>query len=380
MYCPNPNCPNHGRMDGDNIGVHSRKEGRYRCRTCGRTFSQTTGTPFYRLHTNRTVVRIVVNLLAYGCPLQAIVHAFDLDERTVRAWLLRVGRHLQRVHEEVVEAGKLDARHVQADELLVKLVQRKVWMATAIAVPCRLWLGGIVAGGRDGELIRALAERVRRCLSSPGILLCTDGCSSYVTQFCRCFRVPEPRTPGNRARPKKVLPESFLLGQVIKRYLKHRVAGVSQRAVIGTMDQILERVQATGGRMIHTAYVERLNATFRCRLAALVRRTRSLVRREQTLAAGMYLVGGVYNFCTPHRTLREALLKPEAARGRRKWRERTPAMAAGLTDHVWSVSELLWHRVPTRSVDVARWRRRKRRGAIIPAIRAPARGREPTTV
>jgi len=61
------------------------------------------------------LIVIVVTLLAYGCPIQAIVHAFDLDERTIADWRDRAGIHCQRVHQKRVEQGKLDLMHVQAD-------------------------------------------------------------------------------------------------------------------------------------------------------------------------------------------------------------------------------------------------------------------------
>ncbi len=98
--------------------------------------------------------------------------------------------------------------------------------------------------------------------------------------------------------------------------------------------------------MLNTAYIERLNATFRARLALLTRRTRALARRPALLHASLYLVGTIYNFCTYHDSL-------TTAAGSR----RTPAMAAGLTDHCWTVTKLLWHRVPP-----ARWVPPKRRG------------------
>ena len=375
LFCPNPDCPKHGLVGQGNLGVHSQKERRLRCFTCGKTFATSRGTPFYRLHTEEATVVLAVTLLAWGCPLQALVHALGCDERTVQQWAERAGAHCQRVHENLVAAGRVEAGQVQADEIWVKLVARKVWMALAVAVPSRLWLGGVISAQRDGELIRDLAAGVRRCLSHLDILLCVDGLASYVTQFQRIFRISVPKAPGARGRPRAVPAPGFLLGQVIKCYEKKRVATVSQRAVCGSMAEILERVRATGGTMIHTAYIERLNATFRSRLSGVVRRTRSLLRRERMLQAGMYLVGSAYNFCTLHRSLRQ-----EGATGERKWQERTPAMAAGLTDHVWSVSELLHYRVVEKRSHRARWKSKRRKGAITRV--APARSATPkaTTV
>src|SRR2546430_11123470 len=129
-------------MGQGNIVVHSHAEQRYRCQTCGHTFAATTGTPFYRVHTAADVVTIVLTLLCHGCPIQAVVAAFGLDERTVAAWVTRAGRHCQQVHQHVVQQGQVDLQHVQADELWVKLVGRRVWLAMALAVPARVWLGG----------------------------------------------------------------------------------------------------------------------------------------------------------------------------------------------------------------------------------------------
>jgi hypothetical protein len=129
---------------------------------------------------------------------------------------------------------------------------------------------------------------------------------------------------------------------------------VKQRVVQGTAAAITAVLVATGtGHGIHTAYIERLNATFRSALAPLVRRGRAIAHQVDTLTAGMYLVGCTYNFCWPHDSLR--LLAP-AATGR-KWQERTPAMAAGLTDHPWTMHELLRYKVP-----VPAWVPPKRRG------------------
>src|SRR5215208_6282628 len=145
QFCPNPDCPARGQPGQGNIRVHSHTERRYRCTICGRTFAATTGTPFFRLKHAPDLVTLVLTWLCYGCPLQAIVAAFGLDERTVAAWQARAGDHCQRVHEHLVEQGQVDLGHVQADELWVKLVGRKVWLAMAMAVPSRLWLGGVIS-------------------------------------------------------------------------------------------------------------------------------------------------------------------------------------------------------------------------------------------
>src|SRR5713226_8200336 len=175
QFCPNEGCRDKGRRSAGNIRVHSRREHRYRCTTCGATFAATRGTPYFRLRHSVDLVTVVVTLLCHGCPLQAIVAAFGLDERTVATWWERAGQHCERLHAHLVQTGQVDLAHVQADELWVKLAGRRVWQAMALAVPSRLWLGGVISPQRDTELITALVRHVRACATSLGILVCVDG-------------------------------------------------------------------------------------------------------------------------------------------------------------------------------------------------------------
>src|SRR5260370_30141009 len=144
QFCPNEGCRDKGRSGAGNIHVHSRREHRYRCTTCGATFAATRGTRYCRLRTSVELVTLVVTLLCHGCPLQAIVAAFALDERTVATWWERAGQHGQRLHAHLVQTGQVDLGHVQADELWVKLAGRPVRAAPGAArAPPRRPRGGI---------------------------------------------------------------------------------------------------------------------------------------------------------------------------------------------------------------------------------------------
>ena len=134
VFCPNIDCPARGQQGKENIEIHSRSEKRYMCTVCSHTFSASKGTIFYRLRTDPLIVIQVITLLAYGCPMQAIVQAFGLDERTVKKWHARAGAHCQTFHEHMVETSQLDLQQVQADEIKVKMKGHSVWMAMAIMV------------------------------------------------------------------------------------------------------------------------------------------------------------------------------------------------------------------------------------------------------
>jgi transposase-like protein len=352
QFCHNLDCPARGVVGQGNIHVHSHAHGRYKCTTCGRTFTATRGTPYYRKRTAHDVITLVRTLLTHGCPLQAIVAAFGFDERTVAAWQRQAGQQCQHVHAHVVQQGRVDLQHVQADEMWVKMIGRRIWMAMAMAVPSRLWLGGVISPRRDLALITSLVQMVRSCALSLAILVCVDGLASYVTAFRRVFR--NPVRTGRPGRPRLERAPGLLLGQVVKNRARHRLKEVTRRVVCGTAEAILAVLLATGtGTGIHTAYIERLNATFRGAMTPLVRRGRALARTEGTLTAGMFLVGCAYNFCWEHESLRVGT----GNAGGRKWRGRTPAMAAGLTDHRWTMQELLSHKVPPPL-----WVAHKRRG------------------
>ena len=324
------------------IGIHSQKEQRFICHECQKTFSATKGTALYRLRTAAETVSLVVTLRAHGCPVQAIVAAFGFDERTVAAWWARSGRQGQAVQAYLVEQPR-DLGQVQADELRVKKQGGIVWMALAMLVTTRLWLGGEVSEQRDLPLIRRLIERVRRCAARRPLLVCTDGLVSYIRAIRETFR--DPVHTGQGGRPRLRPWRHLCIAQVVKRYERRRVVVTERRIVDGTPARVETlRRRSQGDGVINTAYIERLNATFRARLAPLARRCRALARETLTLHEGMFLVGTVYNFCTPHESLGRA-------------QQTTPAMAAGITDHCWTMHELLSFHVP-----LPRWTPPKRRG------------------
>jgi len=337
-FCPNSACADRGKIGQGNIGVHSMKEQRCICHTCGKTFSITKGTALYRLKKPTALVVTVITLLAYGCPVPAIVAAFGLDARTVRDWLRRAGEHGSDVHTHLVERAKLNLQQVQADEIKVKTQRGNFWMAMAMMVPTRLWLGGVVSPRRDLKLIRALIEKVCGIARCRPLLFLVDGLASYVKAVQHAFR--SPLRTGKVGRPRLIPWPDIAIAQVVKRRTSDGLH-ITRRIVQGRPEMIRHLL---GRHTINTAYIERLNATFRQRLACLARRTRALARTAAPLTHGMFLVGCVYNFCTDHHSLRCPLYVGRS--GRVHWVQRTPAMAAQLTDHRWSVGELLAFKVP----------------------------------
>jgi hypothetical protein len=246
----------------------------------------------------------VLTLLAYGCPVQAVVAAFDLDERTVARWQRESGSQCKRVHEHLVAAGKVALLQVQADEIRIKAVGAVYWLASAMEVRSRLWLGGDISRYRDGRLIRSLLERIRQCGPVEHILMVTDGLASYKSQAQKVFR--RPLRTGKVGRPRLVLAEGVMVARVIKRCQRKRVVEVVREVLCGAKAEVISRVigtQRSLGALINTAYIERLNATFRERLAPLARRTRAGAHKPCTLEAGMWLVGTTNNHVWMHSSI-----------------------------------------------------------------------------
>lgn len=284
---------------------------------------------------------IVITLLAYGCPIQAIVHAFGLDERTVASWQHRAGKHCESVHKEIVERGMLDLIHVQADEIWVKMKGTVVWVALAIMVQTRLWIAGEVSKTRDSNLTDRLLEQVRRCCKEmTAILICTDGFKAYPKSILRAFR-NKVKNPYGLGAPRKAVWPRLYIGTVIKHTVKRRVTEVVRRMSYGQWRKAKKLIKVSkGGKKLNTSFIERLNGTFRERLASLTRKCRHAASSIETIQTGIYLIGCTYNFCFPHRELSKAQTKGGFGR------PYTPAMASSLTDHVWSVRELLLYKVP----------------------------------
>jgi hypothetical protein len=320
------------------------------------------------LRTDEEKVTRVVTLLAYGCPIQAIVHAFGLDERTVADWQRRAGKHCEKVHKAIVEQGNVKSQHIQADEIRARGRKLIIWMAFAIDVQTRLWMAGAVSTCRDRKLIDDLFQHVRACCQwVQGLLVCTDGFAAYPKSIVRAFRDKVKRKAG-RGRCCLEAWKDLCIATVIKRTEKMHVVEVERRLTRGTEATahallVLDR----GCNEFNTSFIERLNGTFRERLAPLSRKCRHAAARVETLEKGMYLIGCTYNLCFPHH---------ELSKSKHVGFPCTPAMAAGLTDHVWTVSELLHSQVvPLAWVEPRQQGRQDREAVSDPTLPKRPRGR-----
>ncbi len=223
------------------------------------------------------------------------------------------------------------------------------WMGLAVIVSTRLWLAGTVRVTRDKGLADALLQQVRRSAQTlRPFLVLTDGWLAYPNSIRRAFREKVKKLAGVGRASFEVWPH-LCIGTVIKRTEKKRVVEITRKMAHSLLEQAEQLLQLSGGGSVpNTAFIERLNATFRERLASLTRKSRHAASRLQALHTGMDLIGCTDNFCCAHQQLSKAKHWGMAC---------TPAMASSLTDHVWSICELLRYKVaPTP------WIEPKRRG------------------
>jgi hypothetical protein len=332
------------------MGLHSRKEQRFLWTQCHNTFTATKGTPFSHLRTAADPGTLGLTLLAHGCPPQASVAALGCDERTVASGRARAGRHGPAVPEPLVEQPRALGQG-QAAALRSKKPGGIVWRALAMRVKTRFWRGGAGSAPRDLRRSRRRIERVKRCAARRPWLVCPEGVVSSVRAIRETFRAPIHTGPGGR--PRRPPWRQVLIAQGVKRSERRRVLALARRIVHGTPARVEpRRRRSPGDGGLKTASMERLTATCRQRLAPLARRSRALARRPLTLPHGMSLSGAVYNCWTPHARL---TLAPRGTD--RGGVPQTPAMAAGIPGHCWSVQHLVSYHVPP-----PRWTPPKQRG------------------
>jgi len=226
------------------------------------------------------------------------------------------------------------------------------WVWVAIDPVTKL-LVAIDVGERTQSMAQRFVHHVAQVLAPDcAPLFLTDGFREYatalLTHYGRWVQPPRRQAKGPRPKPRWMPLPELLYAQVIKTTRRRRLVRLTRRVVFGTQEAV-EQVLSVCGWQINTSLVERFNLSLRQHVAAIGRRTSTLCKGEAGLRQQLVLYHVYYNFCLPHASLRQALAEPIPTHGSgsaKVWRPCTPAMAAGLTDHVWSLREVLMFRVP----------------------------------
>ncbi len=370
-FCPDPDCLYGGWLGLGNIRANGHPSGgpwrQLYCTDCGGSFQETHGTP---LHGKRVVPeRLVwaVGALAEGLGIRAVARVFEVDPNTVREWLVEVADHAAAfsqyfLHDVRVTQVQLDELFallsaVQAGEVseaaaITRLSRAPHWVWAALDPVTKLLLT-VEVGDRTLAMAQRVVHQVVQVLA-PGCvpLFLTDGFTEYttalLTHYGQWVQPPRRQDKGPAPKPRWMPLPGLLYAQVIKTVRRRRLVRVTHRVVFGTLEAI-QQVLAACGWQINTAFVERLNLTIRQHGAAVGRRVSTLCKGEDGVRQQLALYHMYSNFCLPHTSVRQPLPRPEPTHGTgsaKRWQPQTPAMAAGLTDHVWTLREVLLFRVP----------------------------------
>ncbi len=371
QFCPKLTCRYYGWVGRGNIRANGHPSGgpwrQLHCIACGVYFLETNGTPFHGKRVPAELLVRIVTTLAEGLGIRAVARVFEVDANTVLGWLIEAADHLQAfsryfLHDVQVNQVQLDelfvlvnavkAGQVSDAEAIERLSRSPHWVWVALDPESKLLLA-IDVGERTLAMAQRLVHRLKQVLAPGRIpLFLTDGFKAYATALLtHCGHwVQPPRRQLTGPAPKlrwMPLPE-LLYAQVVKQCRRRRLVGVRHRVVFGTLARVT-RVLVSKGWQINTAFIERVNLAIRQHVAAVGRRVLTLCKREAGLRQQLALYQTYHNFCLPHASLRQLLPQPLPTRGTgsaKKWRPWTPAMAAGLTDHVWTLQEVLKFCVP----------------------------------
>jgi IS1 family transposase len=370
-FCRNPDCPYRGWVGWGNLRANGHPNGgpwrQLLCVVCRRYFLETLGTIFHGKRASVELIVRVIACLAEGLGIRGTARVFEVDPNTVLQWLVEAAEQLRAFAQHFLH--DLRVQQVQLDEVfallsavkdgavseadaIARLERMAQWVWVAMDPESKLLLA-LDVGHRTLAMAQWVVHQVVQVLAPDCMpLFLTDGFKEYttalLTHYGQWVQPTRRQATGPVPKPRwRPLPQ-LLYAQVLKTVRRRRLVDVQHRVVFGSLEAV-NHVLAPLGWHINTAFVERLNLTIRQQVAAVGRRVSTLCKGKDGLLEQLAVFHCYYNFCLPHASVRLPLLQPELTNGggsTKQWRPCTPAMAAGLTDQVWTLREVLLFRVP----------------------------------
>ncbi len=370
-FCPNPDCIYRGWVGWGNLRANGHPNGgswrQLLCVACHRYFLETLGTIFHGKCASVELIVRVIACLAEGLGIRGTARVFEVDPNTVLQWLVEAAEQLRAFSQHFLHGIRV--RQVQLDELFAllsavkdgavseadaieRLERMSQWVWVAMDPESKLLLA-IDVGDRTLAMAQRFVHHVVQLLAPDcAPLFLTDGfrasMTALLTHYGSWVQPPRRQDKGPAPKPRWMPMPQLLYAQVVKTVRRRRLVRVRHRVVFGTLETV-NAVLAPLGCQINTAFIERLNLTIRQHVAAVGRRVSTLCKHEAGLRQQLALYHVYHNFCLPHASIRQPLSQPLPTHGHgsaKTWQPRTPAMAAGLTDHVWTLREVLLFRVP----------------------------------
>lgn len=346
LACVHSACERYGQPGHNNLTirkVYGQDQIRYlRCRVCGTEFSERKHTALWNSKVPEAKAVAVAAHLAEGCSFTASARLVQVDPSTVRRLNQRLGAHGQAFHDQQVQQVRVQA--LQADERhgYAGHKGQLAWEAELLDPVSKFVLAHVQGARTEALLRRLLTDGAHRVVNRHDLVLFTDGESSYATLFPELFGQPyRPSRHTHRGRPRTVrfrIPRTLAHVQIIKHRQGQRLTEVTIRYTHGSHKRVQQALAQLGYQVPNTSAIERRNGTARRMSAFQVRKSLAFARRPDTkLALGWWGVT-VYNWNRIQRPLRLPLTLPK---GKKKYLQRSPAMALGLTTQVWTIRELL---------------------------------------
>lgn len=287
---------------------------RYRCIQCSKTFSEERATPLGTMYTSLDAAARAIELLVEGCSVNAVERLTGLHHTTILSLLVLIGDKCERLLESAVKGVRVS--DVQCDEMwgFVGCKEKRnvtgdpkrgdSYCFVAIERNTKLVLTWHL-GRRTARDTIAFTEKLEAATSG-NFQITTDGFTPYIDAVHTCL--------GTRVDFAQLIKVYAASTEDEHRYSPAKVVEATVKPIWGQPDP--ER--------ICTSHVERQNLTMRMHIRRLTRLTNAFSKKWENLKAALALYFAWYNYCRRHKTLRV-----------------TPAMEAGLTDHVWTIPELL---------------------------------------
>ncbi len=303
---------------------------RWKCQACGSKVTERKGTMLYRLKTRPGRIVEVMMLMANGLDPSAGARVHRHDDQTIQRWLKRGGKHAKALHD--LYFRRLRPGFLQLDELvgMVRGDPERTFIWTAVDAGTKI-IAHVKVGRRMIDDAYGFVHGLKKRLAPNHVpVFSSDGLRHYYSALTSHFGSWHEPLPGKRKRTWHV-DGRLLFGMLYKIKVGRKLKDLYSRIRCGTRKSWQEAVTALGfSGKIQTAYVERANLTLRELIAPLARRTWSITRSHESLELAIEWGLCYYHFIRPHQSLRLS-----------QARQRTPAMAARLTDHIWTVEAVL---------------------------------------
>jgi len=334
------------------------------CKTCGKRFSLRKQTPLFGLKMDDDTFYRIVKCLGEGNGIRKTARIMDVKPDTVMTVVRRMADHVNRIMKHFVH--DLWPNEVQMDELWTFIHKKEgnlselealerewgdAWVWVAFDPETKVILGFVVGKRTKDNAIRLL-NRVKEVLGEGCLPLFTsDELASYEDALVQVFGVTvQPERKGTRGRfpnPIKVHHPKLNYAVVHKERKRNSIVKVDRRIVTGSEEAVNSALSASKvSTKVNTSFIERVNGTLRACNGRLIRKSLGFSQDGDMLRDSLCVTIGYNHLCRSHKGLRlEVKLRPND----RRWIQRSPVMALGKTDHVWSVREMVLFRVPERN-------------------------------